>query len=70
MPTPAEIEAMPTTPGSVIRARANGSHQIHAWELGADRRWYRYNDRRSPGNLNLIEILHVEPPTDGTERAA
>ena len=72
MPTIEQLAAMPKTPGSVILARANGSQQVHAWELDtAGRHWLRFNDRRSPTNLNLVQVLYVAPDTDdGPEVAA
>lgn len=64
MPTVEQLAAMPTMPRSVIRARANGSHDVVAWELGHDGRWYRFNDRRNPANLNLVAVLYVAEPSE------
>ena len=70
MPSVEQLTAMPTTLGSVIWARANGQHDPHAWELGGDGKWYRFNDRRSSRDLNLVEVLRVAPDHDLDEVAA
>jgi hypothetical protein len=61
MPTPDQIAAMPTTPGSIVRARVpfEDESRVRAWELHADGKWWdTYGARRHVAQLRGVTVIH------------